>query len=165
MNTKGPNRHTPPPPNQPVEVAVAVIYRLIETHRFALLATFRAADGPRASLWAFPGGTLEANESMHDAARREVHEELGVQLEAGAFFATATDHDPSQEREQHVRVHGFAFAATEGQLTVPSSKAPSARWIHVDRFDAYQWPPASRRLFKHFKSWFARGRTTVQPPS
>ena len=165
MNTNDAKRCTPPPSNQPVEVAVAVIYRLIDPHAFEFLATFRAADGPRASLWEFPGGKLEANESMQDAARREVHEELGVQLEAGIFFATATDHDPSQEREQHVRVHGFAFEDTAHLVTVPSSRAPSARWIHAERFDEHQWPPASRRLFKDFRNWFARDRKTAQPPS
>ncbi|WP_055482441.1 NUDIX domain-containing protein [Sphaerimonospora mesophila] len=36
--------------------------------------------------WAIPGGIVEAGESPHDGARREVHEELGLRVEAGALL-------------------------------------------------------------------------------
>jgi 8-oxo-dGTP diphosphatase len=38
----------------------------------------------RALLWEFPGGKVEPDESDEGALRREVREELGVELEVGA---------------------------------------------------------------------------------
>ncbi|MFI5616943.1 NUDIX domain-containing protein [Streptomyces sp. NPDC051567] len=36
--------------------------------------------------WDLPGGMAEANEAPHDAARRELHEELGLEVELGALL-------------------------------------------------------------------------------
>lgn len=142
---------------------MALIFRRNPRGDFEVLATFRAPDGPRADLWEFPGGKREPDETMHAAARREVREELDVELDSGVFVATASDHDPSQVREQHVRVHGFAFDVTNRPITPTPARA--ARWIPVDRFDEHEWPPASRKLFKDFKAWLAQPGTNVQPPS
>lgn len=42
------------------------------------LACRRPAHKRHGGLWEFPGGKLESGESLFDAAKRELHEELGV---------------------------------------------------------------------------------------
>jgi 8-oxo-dGTP diphosphatase len=144
---------------------VAVIFQRNPTGHFEVLATFRAPDGPRADLWEFPGGKVEPGETTHDAARREVQEELDIELDPGAYVATTSDHDPSQVREQHVRVHGFAFDVTRRSITPRPAPAQTARWIPVERFEEHDWPPASRKLFTHFKAWLAQTQPKTQPPN
>jgi 8-oxo-dGTP pyrophosphatase MutT (NUDIX family) len=141
LNTNRPDQHTLPPPNQAVEVEVARIYRRNGTNTFAFLVTFRAPEGPRTNMGELPDGKLESKETIHDVIRREVREELNVEPGAGVFFATASDHDPSREREQHVRVHGFTFEVTNRRITPCSLPLRSVRWIPVDRFAEYQRPP------------------------
>jgi 8-oxo-dGTP diphosphatase len=62
----------------PVDVAVGVL--IDEAGRFLL--TSRPAGKVYAGYWEFPGGKLEAGESVEAALRRELIEELGIHIGA-----------------------------------------------------------------------------------
>ena len=62
----------------PVDVAVGVL--IDADDRFLL--TSRPAGKVYAGYWEFPGGKLEAGESVEQALRRELHEELGIHIGA-----------------------------------------------------------------------------------
>lgn len=47
-----------------------------------LLLTQRRADQDYPYCWESPGGKVEGNESHHEALRRELREELGVEMQA-----------------------------------------------------------------------------------
>ena len=74
-----------PPARQPVDVAVGVL--LDPAGRFLL--TSRPLGKVYAGYWEFPGGKLEAGESVEAALRRELHEELGIAI--GAVHAWKTE--------------------------------------------------------------------------
>ena len=59
-----------------VEVAVAVI----ERDDGSFLLTQRPQGKAYAGFWEFPGGKVETGEPVADALRRELHEELGIEL-------------------------------------------------------------------------------------
>jgi 8-oxo-dGTP diphosphatase len=59
-----------------VEVAAAVLQR----PDGSFLLGQRPAGKVYAGYWEFPGGKLEAGESVEDALRRELHEELGITI-------------------------------------------------------------------------------------
>ena len=67
-----------PAPRAPVDVAVGV---LIDAQARFLL-TSRPAGKVYAGYWEFPGGKLEPGESVAQALRRELHEELGITIAA-----------------------------------------------------------------------------------
>ena len=58
------------------DVAVGVLVRADG----AFLLTSRPAGKAYAGFWEFPGGKLEAGESVAQALRRELHEELGIEI-------------------------------------------------------------------------------------
>ena len=62
------------PERTPVDVAVGVL--IDAAGRF--LMTSRPEGKVYAGYWEFPGGKLEAGESVDAALRRELHEELGI---------------------------------------------------------------------------------------
>lgn len=63
---------------QAVDVAVGVLFDA--EGRFLL--TSRPAGKVYAGYWEFPGGKLEAGETVEQALRRELHEELGITIGA-----------------------------------------------------------------------------------
>jgi len=65
-----------PHSHSPVEVAVGVL--LEPDGRFLL--TCRPTGRPCAGSWEFPGGKLEPGEGVADALRREIREELAIEI-------------------------------------------------------------------------------------
>ena len=65
-------------PRLPVDVAVGV---LIDAQGRFLLTT-RPPGKVYAGYWEFPGGKVEHGESIEQALRRELHEELGITIAA-----------------------------------------------------------------------------------
>ncbi len=73
-----------------VEVAVGV---LIRPHDAAFLMTSRPVGKVYAGYWEFPGGKLERGESVSDALRRELQEELGIDaLEIAPWRSKVVDY-------------------------------------------------------------------------
>lgn len=60
-----------------VHVAVGVI---INAQKQVLVA-LRPLDRHQGGLWEFPGGKVEANESIPQALARELHEEIGINIQ------------------------------------------------------------------------------------
>ena len=76
-----------------VDVAAAVIER--EDGSFLLAQ--RPPGKAYAGYWEFPGGKVEAGESVAEALRRELHEELGIDVNwpiPGLPASTATRTQP-----------------------------------------------------------------------
>jgi 8-oxo-dGTP diphosphatase len=61
-----------------IEVAAAVIHDAAGRFLLAQRPPGKAFEG----YWEFPGGKVEAGESAADAMRRELHEELGIEVDA-----------------------------------------------------------------------------------
>ena len=66
----------------PVPVAVGVL--LLEDGRFLLAS--RPEGKPWAGYWEFPGGKIEPGETLAQALRRELREELAIDIEHGEFW-------------------------------------------------------------------------------
>ncbi len=59
---------------------------LIRDERGRLLIAQRPLDGLLGGLWEFPGGKREGRESLPDCLRRELREELAIEVEVGRRF-------------------------------------------------------------------------------
>jgi 8-oxo-dGTP diphosphatase len=91
-----------------MEVAAAVV--LSEDGRFLLAQ--RPPGKPYAGYWEFPGGKVEEGESAEAALRRELHEELGIQVEQAYPWITR-DYDYPHAA---VRLRFFRVATWRGTL-------------------------------------------------
>ena len=101
-------------PRRPVDVAVGV---LIDAEGRFLL-TSRPEGKVYAGYWEFPGGKLEAGESVETALRRELHEELGIVIGAAEpWNVTLMDYAHARVRLHFCKVRDWVgeFEMKEGQ--------------------------------------------------
>jgi 8-oxo-dGTP diphosphatase len=69
---------------QPLIVTAAIIHK-----NDKVLITRRPLNKPQGGMWEFPGGKLHDNESPQDALKRELVEELGIEIAVGSIFEVA----------------------------------------------------------------------------
>lgn len=80
----------PTSPRPPILVVAAALTDDLHLPR-TLLAARRTEPKHTAGLWEFPGGKVEAGEEPVDALRREIREELGVEIEVGEEIVGPVD--------------------------------------------------------------------------
>lgn len=61
---------------------------IIVNRRGEILLAQRKESSMLGGLWEFPGGGVEAGETVPQCIQREIHEELGMHIEVGAHFLT-----------------------------------------------------------------------------
>ena len=108
------------------EVAVGILIRADG----ALLLTSRPEGKAYAGYWEFPGGKLEAGETVEQAVRRELEEELGIVI-GGAEVWQVTEHDYPHAR---VRLHWCKVQTWSSEFEM--REAQQMAWQH--------WPIALR---------------------
>jgi 8-oxo-dGTP diphosphatase len=92
----------------------------------------RRLNDPFAGTWALPGGFVEENERLVDAARRELHEETGITVDALEQLYTAGDpgRDP---RGWTVSVVYLAQINSTDVQAVASDDAEAVDWFPIDK--------------------------------
>jgi 8-oxo-dGTP diphosphatase len=80
--------------SSPVEERVVRVLAAVIQVEERYLVCLRPRHKRHGGLWEFPGGKLEEGETLHEAARRELKEELGVEVSAtGDCVFTCRDPD------------------------------------------------------------------------
>jgi A/G-specific adenine glycosylase len=100
----------------------------------------RSSGGLLGGLWEFPGGKVEAGETMPEALSRELTEEMGVKIEVGeplVSYKHAYTHFK-------VTVHTFKAAITEGDPRPLESE--QVKWVLIDRLGDYPMGKVDRLI-------------------
>ena len=127
-----------------VHVAVGVILDA----KGRILLTRRAADAHQGGLWEFPGGKVEAGESLDVALARELREELGIEpLRSSPLIEVRHDYGDKQVLlDVHiVWEHSGDARALEDQPMV---------WVALDALGDYRYPAANEPIVKAVEARF-----------
>lgn len=116
-------------PNTAVTVDLVVL--TVRDDDLAVLLVRRGVP-PYRGRWALPGGFVEDDEDLLDAAEREFEDETGLRLVRAHLEQLATYGTP--RRDPRGRVVTVAYLALVPRLAAPSagSDATDARWVPVN---------------------------------
>lgn len=121
-----------------VHVAVAVIQNSEGQYFIAK----RSQDSHQGGLWEFPGGKVEVNESVLEALKRELFEEVGITLvQASPLIQIHHNYSDKSVLLDVWQIKRFTGTASgnEGQET---------RWINEKDFSCYDFPAANLPIIK-----------------
>lgn len=110
-----------------------------------LLIQRRPDEGLLGGLWEFPGGKQEEGESMAEACRREVKEELGIEVAVEEPFYTLS------HAYSHFKITLHAFRCRIETGSPEAREDQPFRWVNLDELDDYAFPRANRRLIEELE--------------
>lgn len=123
-----------PLPHKHIGVAV------IQNDRGLVLIDRRPAEGLLGGLWEFPGGKVEPGESVVDCVRREIAEELAIEIEVGEELITV-DHAYTHFKVS-LHVHLCRYLGGEPQAI----GCEEVRWVAIEALDQFPFPKANTRI-------------------
>ena len=110
-----------------------------------ILIDRRKASGLMGGMWEFPGGKLEAGETIEECIIREIKEELGIEIEVKEHLITI-EYNYS-EFLLTLNVYHAIHLSGEPQ----TFESQEIRWVTVDELDRYQFPAANIQIINALK--------------
>jgi len=100
----------------------------------------RPLESMLGGLWEFPGGKRLPGEELQDCLRREIREELGVEIEVGELLC-AIDHGFT-----HFQMTLYAYDCRLVQGTPRCLGCLDLRWVLLDEAGAFAFPMADQKI-------------------
>ncbi len=131
-----------------INVSAAILFN---DTRDKILIARRNPGGPHGGLWEFPGGKLERGETPEDCLKREIREELGVEIHDLTPYTTVHhEYEPFT-----ITLHAFSCLIAEG--TPRPLACRELRWIRIEDLPAFPIPEADQAIVARLLGDFTPG--------
>jgi 8-oxo-dGTP diphosphatase len=128
------------------EMKTVVVTAALIIEQGKILITQRKKDSSRALLWEFPGGKVKEGEEPREALRRELTEELEVEVDVGTIFDAVFFSYP----EYPVLLLIYRCRIQKG-LPKPIA-CQDLRWVTPRELEKMGMPPADDPVRRHLLS-------------
>lgn len=115
-----------------IEVGAAVIF-----NHGAILISQRDDSSHLSGLWEFPGGKREDHETFEECVRREIQEELNVEVAVQDLFVAVEYEYP--EKVVLLKFYRCQYVAGE----VEALGCRQFQWVLPSKLPSYNFPPAN----------------------
>ena len=110
-----------------------------------VLCAQRSEQMSHALKWEFPGGKLEAGETLAACLKREIKEELGLDI-AIREQLLARQHTYSPTKE--IRLHPFICTIQAGTISLKEHK--QIAWLHLNKLKTLDWAEADIHVLNYY---------------
>lgn len=105
-----------------------------------ILIAQRPPDGMLGGLWEFPGGKRRSGESLPECLRREIREELGIDIAVGPQVTSI------RHAYTHFRITLYAFACEHVGGEPQAIECAAWAWVTPDELARYAFPVTDRKI-------------------
>ncbi|MGI9287900.1 MAG: 8-oxo-dGTP diphosphatase MutT [Pseudomonadales bacterium] len=126
-----------------VQVAVGVLLR-----DATCLISKRATDVHQGNMWEFPGGKVEDMESVVQALRRELREELGVVVEGSTPLVRVEHSYADKKVVLHTHLIEDFSGEPEGREQQP------LQWVAISALDTFEFPKGNVAIIEALQRRF-----------
>jgi 8-oxo-dGTP diphosphatase/A/G-specific adenine glycosylase len=123
------------------QIGVAVI----RDDRDLILIDRRLAKGLLGGFWEFPGGKIEGNETVQECIKREILEEIGIEIAVDSHLITI-DHTYSHFRV-NLQVYNCRYLTGQARAI----ECEEIRWVTIQELDNYTFPAANQEIIRALK--------------
>jgi A/G-specific adenine glycosylase len=120
------------------DVTAAVIRR----NDGCLLIAQRKPEAMLGGLWEFPGGKCQPGEALADCLRREIREELGVEIEVGRQLTTI------RHSYTHFRISLHVFECRHLRGEPQALDCADWRWVGPGRLADFAFPVTDQKIIQ-----------------
>jgi 8-oxo-dGTP diphosphatase len=124
------------------QIGVAVIWNPAGQ----ILIDRRKVGGTMGGLWEFPGGKIEAGETVSECIVREIWEELAIEIVVGKHLISIEHTYPTFHLT--LIVHHCQHISGSPQPI----ESEEIRWVNVSDLDNYQFPAANQAIINALQS-------------
>ena len=116
-----------------------VVNAIIKSRDGSRFLAIKRKEGIHAGKWAFPGGIVEKGETAEDALKREVKEEVG--LDIGKIIRKISEYEYDRgEKEPGKKSKGKCFlVAVKNEDAIMSSEIADFRWVTPEEFESLEY--------------------------
>ena len=125
--------------NETIRKTIQVVAAVIFDEQGRIFATQRGY-GEWKDWWEFPGGKIETGETLQNALKREIREELDAEIEVGDLLRTIEYDYPTF----HLTMHCFRCKLADGHVTLHEHEA--AKWLYPHELNSVNWLPADEEI-------------------
>lgn len=145
----------PPPAVRPAQNKIVVSAAVILKGRKTYIQQ-RPRDGLMGGLWEFPGGKMEKNETPEDCLKREIREELSVDVDIESKLMTIR-HSYTQFR---VTLHVYLCRLPAGRIR--ATQCEQWKWVSFGELESYPFPSANAKIVEYLCNSFLKTEKHVQ---
>ena len=134
----------PPADEDYIHVVAAIVWHRQYDNRF--LIAQRQQGKHLEHYWELPGGKLEADESPWQALRRELVEEINIEITGAAPYMQVYH----RYAERNILLDTWYVDEYMGEVRAQEQQALA--WIDIDDIEQYRFPPADVPILDAIKS-------------